>query len=212
MRIGLYCKNVSSVLHRPDNDSIVEEDRSLRIINKFLYSLTKPVEVCTTMAAYLILTDGALFESSHQFVYKSLSLMHSSYPDQQSVLSANSSDHFVDVSIPLASINSSSVDLSPMHLYWDRPSSMAEICYIDCVELYHPVKTKGIDGNHWVKNSSSERKVLIITGRQLPNLARPLTEEELMFYYKSLLILFKPHHSMNGLVFYQGMAKFLSYS
>ncbi|KAI8842434.1 hypothetical protein BJ741DRAFT_593061, partial [Chytriomyces cf. hyalinus JEL632] len=49
MRIGLYCKNVSSVLDRPDNDTIMEEDRSLRIINKFLYSLTKPVEVCTTM-------------------------------------------------------------------------------------------------------------------------------------------------------------------
>ncbi|KAI8819785.1 hypothetical protein BJ741DRAFT_683891 [Chytriomyces cf. hyalinus JEL632] len=129
MRIGLYCKNVSSV----DNDTIMEEDRSLRIINKFLYSLTKPVEVCTTMAAYLILTDGALFESSHR----------------------------------------SSVDLSPMHLYWDRPPSMADICYIDCVELYHTIKTKGKDVYHWVKNSSSERKVLIITGRQLPNLARP---------------------------------------
>ncbi|KAJ3376473.1 hypothetical protein HDU80_004025, partial [Chytriomyces hyalinus] len=68
MRIGLYCKTLSSVLDRPDNEEILEQDRSLRIINKFLYSLTKPVEVCTTMAAYLILTDGALFESSHQFV------------------------------------------------------------------------------------------------------------------------------------------------
>ncbi|KAJ3216594.1 hypothetical protein HDU81_001065, partial [Chytriomyces hyalinus] len=50
------------------------------------------------------------------------------------------------------------------------------------------------------------RKVLIITGRQLPNLARPLKEDDLMFYYKSLLILFKPHHSMDGLVFHPGQS------
>ncbi|KAJ3234704.1 hypothetical protein HDU77_000358, partial [Chytriomyces hyalinus] len=174
----------SGVLHQPDNGLILEQDRSLRIINKFLYALTKPVEVCTTMAAYLILTDGALFESSHQFVYRSLSLLHSSYPDVPSSASSGSQQEFVDVSFSLASMNSNSVDLSPMDLYWNRPHTMADTPFIDCVELYHSVKTKGKEHFHWVKNSYSERKILIITGKQLPNLARPLTDDDLGFYYK----------------------------
>ncbi|KAJ3216872.1 hypothetical protein HDU81_001028, partial [Chytriomyces hyalinus] len=175
MRIGLYTQNVASVISWPDNDVITLPERSLRIINKFLYSLTKPVEVCTTMAAYLILSDGALFESSHQFVYRSLSLLNACYPDVPDPLQDQSTDEFVDLSIPLSSINSDS---------------------------YHIVKGKGNTGNHWVQNAFSERKVLIVTGRQLPNLAKDLATDDLSFYYKSMLVLFKPHQSVDGLLFY----------
>ncbi|KAJ3221643.1 hypothetical protein HDU78_000370, partial [Chytriomyces hyalinus] len=162
MRIGLYTQNVASVISRPDNDVITPPERSLRIINKFLYSLTKPVEVCTTMAAYLILSDGALFESSHQFVYRSLSLLNACYPDVPDPVQDQSTDKFVDLSIPLSSINSDSVDLCPMDMYWTRPAAMAQISFIDCIEQYHIVKGKGNTGNHWVQNAFLERKVLIV--------------------------------------------------
>ncbi|KAJ3244492.1 hypothetical protein HDU77_009888 [Chytriomyces hyalinus] len=136
MFIGLYTQNVVSLL-------------LLNIpINKFLYSLTKPVEVSTTIAAYLILSDSAHFESSHQFVYCSLSLLNACYPDVSNPLQDQLSDEFVDLSIPLSSINSDSVDLCPMDMYLTQLAAMAQISFIDCIEQYHIVKGKGNTGNH----------------------------------------------------------------
>ncbi|KAJ3220911.1 hypothetical protein HDU81_011093 [Chytriomyces hyalinus] len=57
----------------------------------------------------------------------------------------------------------------------------------------------------------SERKILIITGKQLPNLARPLTDHDLAFYHKSLLILFKLHHSKDGLLYFPGQSYHAAY-
>ncbi|KAJ3221275.1 hypothetical protein HDU78_000564, partial [Chytriomyces hyalinus] len=89
-----------------------------------------------------------------------------------------------------------------MDMYWTRPAAMAQISFINCIEQYHIVKGKGNTGNHWIQNAFSERKVLIVTGRQLPNLAKDLAPDDLSFYYKSMLVLFKPHQSVDGLLFY----------
>ncbi|KAI8819294.1 hypothetical protein BJ741DRAFT_585132 [Chytriomyces cf. hyalinus JEL632] len=81
---------------------------------------------------------------------------------------------------------------------------MADISFIDCIEQFHIVKGKGNTLDHWVLNAFAERKGLIITGRQLPNLAKELDPDDLLFYYKSMLILFKPHKSVDGLLFQPG--------
>jgi len=95
--------------------------------------------------------------------------------------------------------------------YWFRPDSMRDLSYVDVRELYHIVRKPppskkhmamhpshpNAGGIHWIRNKNQERTCLVFVGgkgSQLPNISKGnTTKEEKEFYYKAMLILFKPH-------------------
>jgi hypothetical protein len=93
----------------------------------------------------------------------------------------------------------------PLTDYWHRPDCMRQMSYIDVVENFHIVKGKPpvalkmrgpyprADERYWLQNQYAEHKVAIFTGCLLPDVDNPkLSDEKHEFYYKALLVLFKP--------------------
>ena len=94
-------------------------------------------------------------------------------------------------------------DKSPLYDYWYRPTALENISAIDFLEQYHLCKGKGTDLNsllfghpqlgnfHVIRNKA--RKVFVVSGQRLPELKEGITQQELNFFYKSALWLWKPH-------------------
>ena len=102
-------------------------------------------------------------------------------------------------------------DLCLLTDYWHRPLYMQNLSFIYVKEHFHivrnsppPKQDMAMVGDHprkgnlyWLRNKHHERRCAVFVGGKggtLPNLAkRSLTEEEREFYYKAMLIMFKPH-------------------
>ena len=98
-----------------------------------------------------------------------------------------------------------SFTLNRMNDYWFRPASMEQFNYITVLERFHLVSGTGslVEEqmneqhprplkNHWVKNL--RRCVGIVFGKPLPNIKKKgCRDADKEFFYKALLILFKPH-------------------
>lgn len=98
------------------------------------------------------------------------------------------------------------IDFNLMNDYWYRPEALKTVSYIELLEQYnlqsgegphfarmcdgHPNKTL----NHWRVNTNYVRRCAVVMGKQMPNLhSKNLTVKDQEFYYKCLLLLFKPH-------------------
>jgi len=105
------------------------------------------------------------------------------------------------------------IDFNVMNDYWYRPKSMHSLSYIDVMEQYHlelgegPHYSKMCLGHpnpsrrHWKINKNFIRKCSVVSGMQLPNLISTVCKsEDREFYFKSLIILFKPHNSMEDII------------
>ena len=96
--------------------------------------------------------------------------------------------------------------------YWYRPESMSNLNYVEVREGYHIVRKQPplnsklamhpshpkSGGLYWLRNMHQEQTCIVFVGgkgSQLPNLLKQnITKEEKEFYYKAMLILFKPHN------------------
>jgi len=105
------------------------------------------------------------------------------------------------------------LDFNKMKDYWYRPEELNGISYIDTIEQYHLELGEGPHyarmsighsnptKSHWKVNKNFVRKCAVVVGKQIPNiLAKTCSPEDREFYYKSLLILFKPHNSTDALL------------
>jgi hypothetical protein len=82
MKVGLLTKAAARTLTATDNDTLSAITRGSRFMNKALYQLTAPLEMHTSMAAYIILNDGP-FTRSHDVVYLNLKKMCACHHDSE---------------------------------------------------------------------------------------------------------------------------------
>jgi hypothetical protein len=99
------------------------------------------------------------------------------------------------------------LQLNPMLDYWCRPigDSWQKLCYLEMIEYFHLEQGEGKGSNamsnhpiptkHWIKNKNCSRRIAAFSGRKLPDMRDRsiLSQNDIDFYFKSLLILFKPH-------------------
>jgi hypothetical protein len=107
------------------------------------------------------------------------------------------------------------ININPMIDYQKRPASMESLNFIEVKEKYHIISGKprkdeqmqlghpNGDKKYWAKNAQGRLACGIIYGRMLPNIRSLQTNcIDSEYYYKGLLILFKPHrhvHEIMGL-------------
>jgi len=110
------------------------------------------------------------------------------------------------VSNPLDNEIARTISIGPMIDYQKRPLSLENFNFIELREQYHIVTGKPkpnqqmLLGHHyiatkyWNINPYGRRACAVMYGRKLPNILKnSLSQIDKEFYYKSLLVLFKPH-------------------
>ena len=135
---------------------------------------------------------------------------------------------YVEIDIPLSQLRHSEtesstslenetdrcLDICKMHDYWFRPTTEAfeELSYLQIMEYYYLKPGKGPhkmalghpmpESHNWTKNPYGKTCCGIVYGKGLPNIYDPdsNTIENREYYYKSLLLLFKPHRRKEDLI------------
>jgi hypothetical protein len=107
------------------------------------------------------------------------------------------------------------MDLCAMHDYWYRPALLDEFSYMETVESYYLKSGKGPRGSgmllghpmpekrHWARYAFEKTACGIVYGKGLPNIygdAETNTPNNREYYFKALLVLFKPHRKAEELL------------
>lgn len=161
-----------------------------------LYSVTNGQEVAATMAALYILREFP-FWFSHEPVRVDLGTMLRPHGD------------FEEISVPRntgSGRNANKNYMKPrnqLEKYWTRAVALESLPFIDYCEQYE-ASPKATDDDSisasdskavkQVSNTPSNRsKVLVICGRDIPDIWCQVDEDKLNYYYSAVLALFKPH-------------------
>ena len=153
-------------------------------------------------------------ETEYVSVGISLSQLQQTESDSPSQAPASSSEAPSTVAAEPSSEIDGCINLCVMDDYWHRPVLMEEMSYIDVMETYflkqgkappdsqmmlgHPMPEK----RHWALNPFANTGCAIIYGKGLPNIYDediniPRNRE---YYFKGLLVLFKPHRRRGDLL------------
>ncbi|KAG1688847.1 hypothetical protein DVH05_003024, partial [Phytophthora capsici] len=77
--------------------------------------------------------------------------------------------------------------------YWARQPALENTCFAETCENYFPETSVLEESKSIIFAQRYTRKVMIIAGKPIPDITSPLEAESIDFYYKSLLVLFRPH-------------------
>lgn len=167
------------------------ETRGYRIIASMLYSLTNGQEVAAPMAALYILRDSP-FWFSHDVLYVNF----------RQLLEPNLQIQEVSIPIETDEDHTKTIVSKPnlLQQYWRREERLEHVSLVSICEQYHQAShpknmTQNITHERLLCyfEKSASRKCLVLSGSQIPDINSELDEEDTIFFYQSLLLLFKPH-------------------
>ncbi|ETO82329.1 hypothetical protein F444_03511, partial [Phytophthora nicotianae P1976] len=193
LSLAAFTRAVGKTKELPPDTSSLE--RGYKMLGSMLYTVTNGQEVAAPMAALYILNKSP-FWFSHEFVRVDLWRMLSKRGDSVEISVSQR-----DVETPQPT-HSSISPLNQLEKYWRRSPELESVPFIDILEQYVYKKTKVPSSTviSPLENESfipiTNHKVLVVCGKEIPDISSNLDCESVNFYYLSLLALFKPHREL----------------
>jgi hypothetical protein len=190
LSVAAFAKAASRADTLPSRSTATERGR--KILGSMLYTVTNGQEIAAPMAALYILRESP-FWFSHEPVRINLEQM----------LKKDGLSEEISVPAQLnVSISSTTTLTRPRTLldkYWNRSSAIENESFIDFCELYESINSAAnVEGTADTEIQNPHRKaratkVVVVCGRQIPDIGTHVDYSTLNFYYTAVLTLFKPH-------------------
>lgn len=205
LSIAAFAKASNKARSLPEGTSTI--DRGKRLLQSMLYTLTNGQEIAAPMAALHILRPSP-FWFSHEIVRIDIEKAMVEHPSYE------------DVHIPIGNGTSRPRIFArrntQLRKYWQRQPDLEDVPFITICEQYSECgdnRRNNVGANLTAStvaySRATARKVIVICGRQLPDIFSNADQETCQFYYMAVLSLFKPHRC--GTLLLPGRSARLSY-
>lgn len=195
LSLAAFAKAATQANALPNDTPVI--NRGYKILASMLYALTNGQEVPAPMAALYVIRESP-FWFSHECVHVNLWTLIQ--------IPSNTEEINVSTRISRALPNSTQYT-QPQNLlrnYWHRQDMLEQVSFMDICEQYDQVASKkrrlvsstdvGEATIHCVQYVKSEkRKIVVICGRDIPDVLNLPDQSTADYYYSALLVLFKPH-------------------
>ncbi|OWY96601.1 hypothetical protein PHMEG_00033094, partial [Phytophthora megakarya] len=189
LSLAAFAKAASKMNCLPADTSPME--KGYKMLGSMLYTLTNGQEVAAPMAALYLLNESP-FWFSHPFVRVDLwrLLQKCSESVEISVSQQDIGEDCTGGNIILSD--------NSLEKYWKRQPDLENVSFIDICERYEPSKKRkrspqAVRANTLTFVESSSPKVLVICGKEIPDIHDGQDGEFDEYYYFAVLTLFKPH-------------------
>jgi len=133
-------------------------------------------------------------------------LVYAAAIEEQEVGAAADNEHYFGPAKP-QNASEEDIDLCIMQEYWSRDAHNVNIANLNYITYLEDYGLSEGENAHVIRNTEYVSKCIIVTGRQMPNRGKFTGMSEENFYYKSMLVLFKPSFGKRDLKTAPGMPK-----